>query len=459
MIVQTTAETGARVQPAIPPVDEPAAAASEEEDALIENTVIVRGQRVERTEFETATSVAVFQESDLDSIPSVQNIDDLLKRLPNITDQGASSSGLSVRGVISTGAAAGVDAFTSGSSARVVNVVDGYQVSFNEFLYGATSIYDIEQIEVFRGPQTTAQGANAIGGAIFVFTNDPTFEFEAGGRAEVGNFETYQAAGFVSGPLIDGELAGRIAVDYRRNESFTDFPNDLPLNRDADLYEGYAVRAKLLWMPSALPDFEAKLTYTDSYADRPVSENVTPQSFSSGELLKPETDFAGNVRGGGSRAGIVDLSYEISDSLTVTNQTSYADFRHRHYDGFVAPELNFLQASVDGTRWVTESLLIYAPPKGRFSGIAGVYYSDKQQDDLLNFRGAQTFDDESTSLGLFTQGTLSLTNRLDVTAGVRYQRDEQVRTGDFFGVEIDADLEFDAFLPKAEISYSVSENT
>jgi outer membrane receptor protein involved in Fe transport len=53
--------------------------------------------------------------------------------------------------------------------------LDGHYLNYNEMYFGAPSVWDVDSIEVYRGPQTTSQGANAIAGAIVVKTKDPTF--------------------------------------------------------------------------------------------------------------------------------------------------------------------------------------------------------------------------------------------------------------------------------------------
>ncbi|MCS5516883.1 TonB-dependent receptor plug domain-containing protein [Pseudomonas qingdaonensis] len=65
--------------------------------------------------------------------------------------------------------------FWGGTVPRATINLDGHYLNYNEMFFGATSVWDVDSIEVFRGPQTTSQGANAIAGAIIVNTKDPTF--------------------------------------------------------------------------------------------------------------------------------------------------------------------------------------------------------------------------------------------------------------------------------------------
>src|SRR5579859_5196275 len=81
------------------------------------------------------------------------------------------------------------------------------------------TLFDIERIEVLKGPQGTLFGNNATGGAINYIANKPTADFEAGGDASFGRFNTGQVNGFVSGP-ISGTLLGRLAVNATEGDGW-----------------------------------------------------------------------------------------------------------------------------------------------------------------------------------------------------------------------------------------------
>ncbi len=106
-------------------------------------------------------------------------------------------------------------AFLGGNRPRVTLQVDGRPVSYNELAFGLTGLWDAAKIEVFRSPQTTTQGRNAIAGAIFVETAAPTFDWHA--RAIIGDAETRQVSVVFSGPIVPDALAFRAAADLRRS--------------------------------------------------------------------------------------------------------------------------------------------------------------------------------------------------------------------------------------------------
>src|SRR3546814_13438821 len=111
-------------------------------------------------------------------------------------------------------------------------------------------------LEAGRGPQSTQQGRNAIGGAVVVKTKDPTFYPEFAVRGIVGNFDRRQVSGMASGPLIDGQLAARIAFDQSTHRSFVDMNDYQGVNNPRE-FKSTSIRGQLLLTPKGLEDFTA----------------------------------------------------------------------------------------------------------------------------------------------------------------------------------------------------------
>ncbi|MDQ4087525.1 MAG: TonB-dependent receptor [Pseudomonadota bacterium] len=137
------------------------------------------------------------------------------------------------------------------SEPSVAVIVDGVQqvnpAQFNQ------ELFDIEQIEVLKGPQGGLYGRNAIGGAIVIRTRQPSDEFEGRVTAGVDNGFGYFLRGGVSGPISD-TLRFRLSGSWYDTEGF--IRNEF-LNEDADPVEDLGLRASLLWTPSS--NFSADL--------------------------------------------------------------------------------------------------------------------------------------------------------------------------------------------------------
>jgi iron complex outermembrane receptor protein len=137
------------------------------------------------------------------------------------------------------------------SEPSVAVVVDGVQqvnaAQFNQ------QLFDIEQIEVLKGPQGALYGRNAIGGAIVITTRQPSDHFEGNVHVGADNGFGYWLRGGVSGPLSD-TLRFRLAGSWYDTDGFI---RNTFLNEDADPVEDLSLRGSLLWQPSS--DFTADL--------------------------------------------------------------------------------------------------------------------------------------------------------------------------------------------------------
>lgn len=412
--------------------------------------ITVTGERVERTVFDTPSSVVVVPGAEIEETPVFNEVDDILDFVPNIVTAGTPGNAPAIRGLDTTGELVGADAFLGGARPRATITLDGRPLSYNEFIYGQTSVWDLERVEVFRGPQTSAQGVNSIAGAVYVVTADPTFEPEVKAQGEIGNLERRRVSAAASGPIVADELAGRVAVDFQRRDSFVKFvetPEDGP---DIQEFENIVARGKLLWEPAALPELSNKFTFSFTQTETPQSEFVTVPFRD----LNPEPGAA--TFRTKAYSGIHDVSYAFSDNLEVSNRFSVTE---TEVDRFALPD-NAGRANIDGHQFINEVALNWQLPNYDLRGLFGVYYQNDSTDediDLSAFLGVGEFEDTQTSLGLFGEVTYQLTDRLDVTAGLRYQRDNQDRDGNLGALTVDFDETFDALLPKFVVGYDVTD--
>ncbi len=138
-----------------------------------------------------------------------------------------------------------------------------------------------------------AQGRNAIAGAVVMTSNDPTQEWEGAAKLNMGTHRLAQTAARISGPVVKDELAFRLSVDHQQRETSVDLPHYDPVGNPR-WFKATNTRAKLLWMPSALPDLYSRLTFNHLNAR-------APQSFS----------------------GKVGVNYRLLDHLEIGTNYSY----------------------------------------------------------------------------------------------------------------------------------------
>jgi len=410
--------------------------------------IIVTGERVPRTLRETASSVQVATERDIEA-QGADRVDDVLALIPNV-QLGSGSQGPAIRGLDTTGPLSALPAFLGGNRPRTTIVVDGRPASYNELVFGPFPVWDVNRIEVFRTPQTTTRGQNSIAGAIIVDTNDPAASPEYRVRVIGGDLHLRQVSALASGPLAGDQVAFRIAGDVRYSRT-TSLLEDAISGADPNHDVYGLLRAKLLLEPSDRT--RLTLTYAHSQSQAPQIVGVDAPF----DKRRDPTVGYGVFRIR-THALTAAVRHQAAADLTADFLVTGGDSRARR---FAIPR--FGETTNDASDWSAEAILNWSPsgPVRAIAGISRTHLGLKQFIDLSLLSGAiGRFRDLQDGLGLFADGTLALSNRATVTAGIRYQRDRQKRVGALaapaFTVPIDYVGTFDAWLPKVTFAYDVT---
>ncbi|MDG1305853.1 MAG: TonB-dependent receptor plug domain-containing protein, partial [Pseudomonadales bacterium] len=170
--------------------------------------VIVTAERQEASVQDTSISITAFTADTIDDF-GIRNQSDLQNLVPATVILPYDSA---VRGVGRNFRSLGGD---PGIATYMNNV-------YSEDLYTATigSLWDVQRVEVLRGPQGTLYGRNAIGGAMNFLYKKPTEDFEAAVKGTFGSFKTRDVYGMVSGALVDDVLLGRATVSSRKHDGY-----------------------------------------------------------------------------------------------------------------------------------------------------------------------------------------------------------------------------------------------
>ena len=428
---------------------QPAPAPAPAGGPVVLDQVTVGGERVTRSIRDTASSVSVFDPAALErKRPGLSSTNDVMERVPNVTATESSNFAPAIRGVDGTGPAQGVNAFVAGTRTRITYTVDGRPLTFNETIFGDLSLWDVERVEVFRGPQSTLQGRNSIAGAVVVKTRDPGFEPEIGGRVMVGNQRQRQYSAVVSTPLVKDQVAMRLAVDYGTYKSFVAFQGFGGV-QDPGRYESLNLRGKLLIKPENIEGFQTLLTVTHQRYEGPQTNSVA-RPFSAHVSSFPLMPvFAPRSTG-----VIAETKYRISDALNFESTISYADVRVKRLVG--RPQ--DAPATVHSREFLFEPRLRFTAMDGRLKGFFGLYFFHANQDDMLNFFAVNRYDDKTRTLAAYTEVTFRLFKDFDVILGGRLESERRRRVG---GEAPTFDTSFketyNVFLPKVGVAWHATD--
>ncbi len=181
-------------------------------------------------------SVVLLSEQELQR-QSAQHLDDLLQQIGNLNFAAGASRGryLQVRGVGER------SEFVDTINPSVGLLLDGIDYSS----LGLPSLFDLQQLEVFRGPEATRFGANAMAGMLNVITNQPSYSPETRLSATLANYHSHQLS-FSHSDKINDQLAYRFAADQQQSDGF--IRNDFLQRKDSNNIDENHLRGKLNWL-------------------------------------------------------------------------------------------------------------------------------------------------------------------------------------------------------------------
>lgn len=200
--------------------------------------LVVSPRRVVETAREAPLTVTAFDAQEI-SDAQINRPKEMLQLTPSATLVRSVDSGccafITMRGI-------GQQRNTETPVATVVDRVQQFSpLQFDQ------PLYDVERIEVVKGPEGALYGRNAIAGAILIQTKDPTPEPEGFLRVGVGQGERVEVTGAYGGPIVEDELLFRVAGHFRNQRGFYD---NITLNQKADGLKAANARAKLRWIAS-----------------------------------------------------------------------------------------------------------------------------------------------------------------------------------------------------------------
>ncbi len=466
---------------------EDASAAPEAAEERRFGAVVVTAQRREENLLDVPLSVSAFN-GDLLADLGIQTLDEVAKISPNVTlevSRGTNNTlSAFIRGVGQQDPVAG---FESGVGIYVDDVY------LNRPQGAVLEVYDIERIEVLRGPQGTLYGRNTIGGAVKYVTkglsDEPTFK----ARGAYGSYNQADLVASASMPISDTvRVGGGLAFFTRDGFGENLFNGDENYNKDVAAY-----RVSAEW--DVTPDFQLRLAgdYLSDESNARQGHRLIADKFA--PFTYPVLPDVYDTRAGldvveqdaeGKGVSLV-AEYTLNDNFTFKNILAYReDASTTPIDFDSLPEADVdVPAIYENDQLSEEFQILYSGD--RLNGIVGAYYLDANAmtvfDVLLGTTGtllslpglnAQTYGEVGTKTwSVFGDFTYDLTDQLALTVGGRYTEDERSsivlrRTylggfSDFFGgtgapiattSNFDGSATFDDFSPRVSLSYKPVED-
>lgn len=462
-----------------------------------EDVIIVSARRREETLQDVPIAVSAFDADQLDNLAAV-DLTDIEAITPNVTletSRGTNNTLTAfIRGV-------GQQDPVAGFEAGVGIYID--DVYLNRPQAALLDIFEVDRIEVLRGPQGTLYGRNTIGGAVKYVTRRLTDEPEARLRLTGGNYGQFDAIGSFNLPVATDSAIGDLLVGgtvayLKRNGFGVNLTNGLD-NYDKDILAG---RLAVEWLPS--DRFSIRITgdWTDDNSNpRQGSRLLDFPGAPALGLPEPfpvlEDDF--DTRAGLNTpeqsvvakgvSGVAE--WQVSENITIKNILAYReDFSETpiDFDSLPVADLD-VPAIYDNSQFSEEFQVLYEGD--RLNGIAGFYYLDANALNvfdvvldttapLLSLPGLNAFtssDVDTSTWSIFADFTYDLTDTLSLSLGGRYTEDERTidllrsqfftpgftpafggpeRAPDVVLADLQAEANFEDFSPRVSLSWEPS---
>ena len=422
----------------------------------IENIMVI-GEKTQRSLKDTSASVSVITEQDLKSLQHL-TVSDAISGIANLVV--LSGSVPDIRGVSGNGGATGFNSFSGGAKARVSTLIDGVSEPFIADLTGDSGIWDIEQIEVFRGPQSTSNGRNSIGGSVYIKTKDPTFDLEGAARVGLRNKRNYlDTSLMLNVPLIDDQLAIRLTGQKLDGDTVNKgiVYDSNPVSFDQNEVKTTRLKAKVLWQPAAIENLSLLLTHSTNHEQGDTGRNYftadDPWNYIPVTQRYMDTDSATTS---------VKVDYVINDAVSIDVLASYMrfDWGFDTYEKLSTSETAVVMAQ---TAKSIDAKLNFGLNSELVSGFVGLAYFERQQD--FNSSGATIYQgaDTSDSKAIYGEVSYTINELWRLTAGARVEKESQLRDFSMLvrGSTVQSQLDQDKTirLPKLVVQYALSDDT
>lgn len=352
----------------------------------------------------------------------------------------------------------GVSSFINSINSPVGMYVD--DVNLPNVYMQNPALFDVERVEVLKGPQGTLYGRNSEAGVINIVTRQPGNEFHGKIFTELNAYDT--AHGYspgtemgvsLSGPIVEDKLAIGVSGNWLYTRGF--IKNEFDDNKDAQKFNDITGRGIVRWTPTEKLDisFIADVMHGDDGMG--YGSVYSGPSKNDKHSINWDADPWRTRRADGQT---LRVKYS-GDSVSFTSITARSFFKDRNiFDGDVSPtDMMVMDISSKDSLLSQEFRLASAPDTGPFEWLVGThgFIQKTAIDGIPTIAGGLVVDSRNTDIDIngiavFGQGTYTLFDRLHLTAGLRYDytdiyAKQRYRTNNY------------GFTPLMDSSYSASE--
>jgi iron complex outermembrane receptor protein len=356
----------------------------------------------------------------------------------------------------------------------VAVVVDGVPQNNQKQL--RMDLFDVERIEVLKGPQGGLYGRNALGGAINIVTKKPTNDFEGFVDGTVENGASVNGIAAVSGPLIKDKLLFRVSANYKKDDGRI---RNVYTGNDVDaVHHDYDLRGKLNWQANDALSVDLRGSYRDFSAGG-VYDSVVA-SGDANDIESPREDIEG-LTFGHIADGSLKVDYDLGGA-TLTSITAHTDLVEDYRGdldfsnpqnlpgGFLGLGFQAGQGQNLGVKLTSQEFRLVSDSNQPFRWILGAYYlhtdralttaafidvdgSRDQFDDPALRILYRAEDNNNDAYAVYGQFDYDLSDALTLSGALRYDRDHRDQTDLATGAE--QKRTFDKIQPKATLTYHI----
>ncbi|KAF1715237.1 hypothetical protein CSC74_14325 [Pseudoxanthomonas yeongjuensis] len=409
--------------------------AGKPKEAVVLDAVTVTAERFTSTVQTTPVAITALTAETL-AERQVTNVLTAASEIPGIMitpSQGSNTSArIAMRGVGQS--TAGIN-FDPAVGIYIDNV---YQPRINGAFF---DFFDIDRLEVLRGPQGTLYGRNSSGGALKIETRRPSAYWTGKAELSAGNFDALGTRFYASGPLIEDTLAFSLSGVTRERDGYL---YGTEYGRRIGNIDSRAQRAKLLYTPNEKFEVEGSVFSIQDFSEAgvPVPLQVLPginipeaNGTFDRDLTRTETYGPlgqGSIHNTGAS---INARYFLSDAISLSSTTGYGNQRTFSTGNTIwvslamqqardrGEDVNLLSANEGRTRNVFYSQEFNATyTSDKFKGVLGLYYFDEEGQSRAVAASSPTIDQDrnTRATAVFAQGTYEVGAGVGVTAGIRY---------------------------------------